>query len=114
MFEYVNLLDKLNMPIHWIIHECQRNLYFQWYNNYELRSAFSNATSVIYTCHSVQYIYIDILQNNLIITDGLDLKMMKKYDQDLFDRSKYGILPNDIVICILGQIQEKDRYHLLN
>lgn len=110
MYEYVNILSKLGMPIYWIIHESQRNYYFELYNNDELRSAFFNGTHIIYQSSSVQNIYRDIPQKSLIIPNGVNLnEMEEKSNKNIFDRNKYGISSKDIVICILGQIQKRKR-----
>jgi glycosyltransferase involved in cell wall biosynthesis len=109
-FDYVNKLSKLGIPVYWIIHECQRDYFFKTYNSTHLCSAFRNATSVINLCSAVRNVYSDVLHRDLIIYGGLDLNLMeRKYKQDLFNRSHFGVLDDDIILCIVGQIQARKR-----
>jgi glycosyltransferase involved in cell wall biosynthesis len=115
--DYVNSLSRLKMPVYWVIHECQRESYFNYIGADIMYSAFKLATSIIYTCSTVQTQYCDIPQKSLIISDGLDLEeMQKKYDQDLTVRKTFGISEQDTVLCIVGVIciRKRQRDFIVN
>lgn len=110
-YEYVNFLSKLRMPVYWILHECQRDMFFEQLNNNNLYSAFLLATNVIHMCHSVRNIYRYIPQNkSLVIFNGLNFNdIQNKYDQNICVREKFNILSDDILICIIGTISNRKR-----